>query len=148
MRGSWNHSASMIGFTFCHVSCLHSTLCVLADHLYYHGCVDRELRVGQKYCMQPLLLLQGEKSAALVGCTTVSGQANPHSIQKKGFPEEKLVTGDLAGKNMQPKVSNQNAFGQDSGQVLANFALIFLHGADGAVWMHDSGGLEVMDFSD
>lgn len=108
MRGSWNHSASMIGFTFCHVSCLHSTLCVLADHLYYHGCVDRELRVGQKYCMQPLLLLQGEKSAALVGCTTVSGQANPHSIQKKRVSWGK--TGNWrpswqkhAAKSQQPK---------------------------------------------
>lgn len=48
--------------------------------------------------MQSLLLTQGEKSAATVGCTTVRGQANPQWHPRSGFHEEKLITGDLASK--------------------------------------------------
>lgn len=111
MQGSWNHRVSIICFAFCHVSCLRLMSVVgRSPPLSPWPC---GLRIVQGL-VQALLFMQGEKSAALVGCPTVSSQAKPSTASKNGFPKgKKLATKDLPGKRHSTccteEVSSQNA---------------------------------------
>lgn len=73
----------MICFAFCHVSCLHLMSGVRQ--------ITITMAVWTENCglVQPLLFMQGEKSAVKVGCTTGSGQAKPSTASKNGFPKGK-----------------------------------------------------------
>lgn len=90
-------------------------------------------------------LYTGERSTAIVDCTTIRDQANPQQHPNKGFPEEKLITRDLAGKRQATsyttEVSWQNAFGQDSKLVLHQLCTFTWWRQ--AVHMRDSTGFVV-----
>lgn len=90
--------------------------------------------------------MQGEKSAALVGCPTVSGQAKPSTASKNEFPREKiLATEDLPGKRNSTcctdEVSSQNAehlqprFGAGASSALLSSSNMV------QMWQHRSYGL-------
>lgn len=72
--------------------------------------------------VQALLFLQGEKSAALVGCPTVSGQAKPSTASKNGFHKAKnwqlktyLAKDTALVALMKSAVRMLNTFSQDLG---------------------------------
>lgn len=75
----------MICFAFCHVSCLH----LVSGVQQIITSITMAMWTENCELMQALLFMQGEKSAAIVGCTTVSGQAKPSTASKNGFPKGK-----------------------------------------------------------
>lgn len=76
----------MICFAFCHVSCLR----LMSGVRQITASITMAMWTENYGLVQPLLFMQGEKSAVIAGCTTDSGQAKPPTASKNGF---------LKGKN-------------------------------------------------
>lgn len=122
MQGSWNHRVSMICFAFCHVSCLR--LMSVVDRSPPLSPWPCGLRIVQG--LVQALFLQGEKSAALVGCPTVSSQGKPSTASKNGFPKGKKLATELAKDTalvvlMKSAVRMVSTFSQDLGLGLHQF---------------------------
>lgn len=121
MQGSWNHRASMICFAFCRVSCLH----LMSGVRQITTSLTMAMWTENCGLVQPLLFMQGEKNAVIVGCTTGSGQAKPSTASKNGFPKGKnwylktyLAKDTALVALMKSAVRRLNTFSQDLGLVL------------------------------